>query len=122
MGPLGHVGIALATSCAAWANAGLLAWLLARRRHYVADRRARRAVPRILAAALAMGVVVAVLAWLLGAGETAFARAGVTVALIGAGGAAFVGFGVALGAFDLREVVRMLRRRRGGGDATIARP
>ena len=122
MGPLGHVGIALATSCAAWANAGLLAWLLGRRGHYVADRRARRALPRILAAAVAMGGVVAVLAWMLGTGETALARAGVTAALIGCGGAAFLGFGVALGAFDPREVLRMLRRRRGGEAGAIAKP
>jgi putative peptidoglycan lipid II flippase len=113
MGPLGHVGVALATACAAWANAGLLAWLLARRGHYVADRRARRRVPRILAAAALMGVAVAGLAWALPAPAGSLGRAAAAAALVGAGAAVFLGAGVALKGFDPREVLGMLRRRRG---------
>jgi putative peptidoglycan lipid II flippase len=48
MGPLGHVGIALATALAAWVNAGLLGWILHRRGHWLADERLRRRVPRIM--------------------------------------------------------------------------
>jgi putative peptidoglycan lipid II flippase len=113
MGPLGHMGVALATSCAAWVNAGLLAWLLARRGHYVADRRARRAVPRMLAAAAAMGLAVAGLAWVLPAAGDSVGRALSAAVLVGTGGAVFLTAGVMLRAFDPREVARMLRRRHG---------
>ena len=111
MGPLQHVGVALSTTLAAWANAALLAWLLLRRRDYVIDRRARRTVPRILAAAALMGVAVAALALVLPAVGTAVARALVAAVLIGAGAAVFLAAGMALRAFDPREVLRMLRRR-----------
>ena len=113
MGPLGHVGVALATSCAAWANAGLLAWVLARRGHFVADRRARRAVPRILLAAAVMGMAVAALALALPAGGTGLGRAALAAVLVAAGGAVFLGGGLALRAFDPKEMLRLLRRRRG---------
>lgn len=50
MGPLGHVGIALATSAASWVNAALLAIVLRRRGHMDVDERLRRRLPRTLAA------------------------------------------------------------------------
>ncbi len=112
MGPLGHVGVALATALAAWVNAGLLGWLLLRRRAYVIDRRTWRRVPRILVAAAAMGAAVALLAWLLPEGGSTVARAALVAVLIGAGGAVFTGLGVALGGFVPREVLGQLRRRR----------
>jgi putative peptidoglycan lipid II flippase len=111
MGPLQHVGVALSTALAAWVNALLLGWLLLRRRDWVVDRRSRRVVPRILAAAAVMGLAVAGLGWLLPAGTGSVERALAAAALIGAGGLVFVGAGVALRAFDPREVLRMLRRR-----------
>lgn len=109
---LAHVGIALATACAAWVNAGLLAWLLARRGHFVADRRSRRVVPRILAASVLMGVVVAGLALLLPAPAGSAGRAVQAALLIGAGAAAYLAAGVALRAFNIREILGVLRRRR----------
>jgi putative peptidoglycan lipid II flippase len=112
MGPLGHVGVALATALAAWVNAGLLGWLLMRRRAYLVDRRARRRVPRLIAAAAAMGVAVALLAWILPDGASTLGRAVQVAVLIGAGGAVFTGLGVALGGFVPREVLGQLRRRR----------
>jgi putative peptidoglycan lipid II flippase len=112
MGPLQHVGVALSTALAAWVNALLLAAVLLRRRDYVMDRRARRAVPRILAAAAAMGVAVAALGFVLPAGADSIARALQAAVLIGAGAAVFLAAGLALRAFDPREVLRMLRRRR----------
>lgn len=54
---IGHVGIALATSVAAWLNAGLLAFILRQRGHLVPDLRLKRRLPRLGAAALAMGLV-----------------------------------------------------------------
>jgi putative peptidoglycan lipid II flippase len=115
MGPLQHVGVALSTALAAWVNALLLAWVLLRRRAYVMDRRARRALPRILAAAAAMGVTVAALGFVLPAGADSIARALRAAVLIGFGAAVFLGAGLALRAFDPREVLRMLRRRRSNG-------
>ena len=112
MGPLGHVGVALATALAAWVNAGLLGWLLLRRRAYLVDRRARRRVPRILLAAAAMGVAVALLAWMLPEVGSTLGRAALVAVLIGAGGMVFTGLGVALGGFVPREVLGQLRRRR----------
>lgn len=109
---LAHVGVALATACAAWVNAGLLAWMLMRRRHFVVDRRARRVVPRVLVASLAMGVVVAGLAAVLPPAEGSAGRMVQAALLIGAGAAAYLGAGTALRAFNPREVLGMMRRRR----------
>ena len=84
MGPLGHVGIALATAISAWLNAALLVVLLRRRFDHRADRRLRRAVPRIVLASAVMGLALwggmAALAAPLGGAEAA--RAGG----LGAGG------------------------------------
>lgn len=51
----GHVGIAMATSLAAWVNAGLLALALSRRGHYRVDERLAHRLPRILLASAVMG-------------------------------------------------------------------
>lgn len=48
MGPLLHVGLALATSLAGWLNAGLLAVTLYRREHFVPDRRLTQRMLRIV--------------------------------------------------------------------------
>jgi len=53
----GHVGVAASTSIAGWVNALSLIAVLHRRRHFTLDERSRRALPRILAAALGMGIV-----------------------------------------------------------------
>lgn len=111
MGPLRHVGVALSTALAAWANAGLLAWLLVRRGQFVADRRARRRVPRILATAAIMGGVVLALSWGVPPAAGAAGRALVAALLIAAGAAVFLAVGSAMRAFDLREIAAMLRRR-----------
>jgi putative peptidoglycan lipid II flippase len=54
---LGHVGIALATSLAAWVNAGLLGLTLSRRGLFVLDARLRHRLPRIVASGLLMGLM-----------------------------------------------------------------
>ncbi len=51
----GHVGIAIATSIAAWANAVMLAMTLAARGHYRIDDRIRKKLPSIVLSALVMG-------------------------------------------------------------------
>jgi putative peptidoglycan lipid II flippase len=54
MGPLGHVGIALATTLSGWLNAALLARGLHKRGYFTADARLRRRLPRMLLATAAM--------------------------------------------------------------------
>jgi len=51
----GHVGLAAATSFAGWVNAGLLAFFLARRGAFNLDKRLKRALPRLVIAAVLAG-------------------------------------------------------------------
>jgi putative peptidoglycan lipid II flippase len=53
----GVIGIAIATSTAAWLNAGLLWTTLSRRNHFTLDPRSRERIPRIALASLGMGAV-----------------------------------------------------------------
>jgi putative peptidoglycan lipid II flippase len=108
---LAHVGIALATALAAWVNVALLGWLLLRRRRLVLDRRLRRAVPRLLLAAVAMAVVLAGLEAALFPLASGWARLLALGFLVGAGMATYFGAAQVLGGLDLREAARMLRRR-----------
>jgi putative peptidoglycan lipid II flippase len=113
MGPLRQMGPALATSLAAMFNAALLGGVLARRGQLLPDAQFRFRVPRMLAAALVMAAVLA------GAQHALFGiamprgtlRLAALAALIAAGLAAYIGAGHVLGAYDLRDVSRMLRRR-----------
>lgn len=54
---LGHVGIALATSLAAWVNAALLSISLSRQDLFMLDDRSRTRLPRILLSAAVMGAI-----------------------------------------------------------------
>ena len=58
MGPLAHVGIAIATSVSAWVNCALLAMGLRKNGRFRPDRQLRRSLPRVLAASVAMAAVV----------------------------------------------------------------
>ena len=110
--PLAHVGVALATSAAGWVNALLLIHLLHRRGHFALDRRARRSLPRMLAAAIGMGALLLALQPLLApalAGGLALRLAALAV-LVGAGLVAFAILALALGVAPWGEVRRRLRR------------
>jgi putative peptidoglycan lipid II flippase len=110
--PLAHVGVACATSAAGWVNALLLIYLLHRRGHFALDRRARRSLPRMLAAAIGMGVLLLVLQPLLApalAGGLAMRLAALAI-LVGAGLAAFAILALALGVAPWSEVRRRLLR------------
>lgn len=115
MGPLQHVGIALATAVSAWINAGLLAFLLMRRGHFAADARLRRAVPRTLLASAAMAVAL----WLVqdalsGIADADAARAAVVLAvLVALGLAVFAAAAVVFGAARLADIKRLLDRSPG---------
>ncbi|HUZ73698.1 MAG TPA: murein biosynthesis integral membrane protein MurJ [Stellaceae bacterium] len=110
--PLAHVGVALATSIAGWVNALLLIHVLRRRRHFALDRRTRRALPRMLGAALGMGALLIGLERLLApalAGGLAL-RLGGLAALVGGGLLGFAVLAVALGVAPWGEVRRRLLR------------
>ncbi|MFO1033477.1 MAG: murein biosynthesis integral membrane protein MurJ [Hyphomicrobiales bacterium] len=112
---IGHVGIALATSLAAWLNAALLIVTCYRRRFFHADQRFRQRLPRILLASAVMGGSL----WLIlhyglegfyaeGAG---FRRAleGLLI-LIPAGGLIYALASHLSGAFTLKDLRNSIRR------------
>ena len=111
-----HVGIAIATTIAAWLNVGQLWRELRVRGHYHADDRVERNLPRILIASATMGFAVWALAQVLG---PYFSRVNGPLIQVGSLGL-LVGFGLAvyaaatllLGIVDLRDLIRRLLRRR----------
>lgn len=107
-------GIALAASLAGWANAALLAVILARRGHLPLDERLRRRLPRlVLAAALMGGGLWAAVQVLPDATASGLGtRIAILIGLVGAGGVGYFALAQMTGAADLREVKGMLRRRR----------
>jgi len=115
MGPLQHVGIALATAVSAWINAGLLASLLVRRGDIAVDARLRRAIPRVLLASAAMAGAL----WLAQdalsgiAATNAALAAFVLAALVVIGLVAFAGAAVGFGAARLSDIKRLLDRSPG---------
>ncbi|GAB0116179.1 murein biosynthesis integral membrane protein MurJ [Acidisoma sp. 7E03] len=112
---LAHVGIALATAIAGWANALALMALSARRRQFSLDARSRRSLPRILLAAIGMGgslvFIQQALQPMLDAPHL-LARLIALSSLVGSGLAAFALLSLILGVVHPRELKRMLGRRR----------
>jgi putative peptidoglycan lipid II flippase len=113
MGPLRHIGPAMATSIAAIFNAIALASVLRRRGHFRADAQLNRRVGRMTIAALAMGVALYFAqSWLFAGALHDAARLLALAALVAIG---FLTYAVATqltGAYDLREIPRMVSRRR----------
>src|SRR5215813_4868497 len=110
---LAHVGIALATTMAGWLNALVLLALLTRRGHFQFDGRARRNLPRVGAAALGMGVVLAALRIALApmlSGHTML-QVGALAVLVCAGLTAFAMLALILGIADWRDLMRRRRRQ-----------
>jgi len=113
MGPLAHVGIAVATAVAAWVNAGLLAVVLVRRGYLAADGQLAQRLPRIaLASVLMAAALVPAAAWLAGplAGALA-ARVAAMGTLIGFGVLVFAGLAFLLGAARLSELRASFRKQ-----------
>lgn len=109
---IAHVGIALATALSAWLNASLLGLALYRRDHLRLDPRLRARIPRIIAAAAILALVL----WL-GAGLLApiFAQPGALRAfalagLIGSGMAIYLAAALLLGATRWSELRRIVKR------------
>ena len=110
---LAHVGIALATSMAGWLNALVLLALLIRRGHFGFDRRARRNLPRVGAAALGMGAVLAALRVGLApmlVGHNML-QVGALAGLVCAGLVAFAVLALGFGIADWRDLMGRLRRQ-----------
>ncbi len=109
MHPLKAVGPALATSLSSAFNAAWLFALLVRRGHFSFDAASLRRIPRILLA----GAIMAAALW----GVERFLPPGVTslpqfLLLVLVGAVFYFGPGTLLKAFDLREFLHILRRRR----------
>ena len=111
MVPLQHIGPALATTVSAWFNILALGVLLGRRGWFRVDAQLRRRLPRMGAAALAMAAVLIYAQGPLAAalpGRLRYLGLGL---LVGAGMAAYGVAAQGLGAYDARDLVRMVRRR-----------
>lgn len=110
---LAHVGIALATTLAAWLNAGMLAWMLARRGHFRPDRRLRDRAVRIAVAVAAMTAAVWAAARFLEPWLTAGTAigAGALAAVVAAGLLTYGVAAVVLGAARPADLKAAFRRR-----------
>lgn len=113
VGPLSHVGVALAASLSAWVNAlGLLVVLL-KRRHYALDERLRQKLPRILLSTAGMVGVLEICRQetvILMAGGLADRVLGLS-AMIGAGLVTFAVFALLLRATALKELKALYRAK-----------
>lgn len=122
---LGHVGIALATSAAAWVNAVMLLVVLVRRGHFIGDRLlVRRLVLLSLASLMMGGALLAgdrwMAAWLESRSEL---TAGGALALLCAGGMVVYAVAtVATGAVDVRRYARAIVDRKGRKAPASDRP
>ena len=110
VGWMPHVGIALATSLAGWANAVLLWWVLRREGALAWDRKLARGLPAIAIASAIMGAVLWVAADQLAPFTVTSAalmeRIAAVAALVAAGAAVFFGILAATGTFSLRQLLR----------------
>jgi putative peptidoglycan lipid II flippase len=114
----GHVGIAAATTIAAWINTAQLAWILRRRGYLVSDHLLRMRLPLLALASVLMGVAVWALAWLMTPWLNASTLAGRLLSLaflVAAGVALFVAICQAAGVVDFRILFRRRGQRAGGG-------
>ena len=116
MGPLGHVGVALATAAAGWLSVVLMLAILHRRGFWAPDGFLRARLPRILLATLAMAAALGLGLWA-AAGPAAPWLAGLPLGrflalglLIGLGLAVYGIFAVALGAVTRAELTGLGRR------------
>lgn len=110
----GHVGIAAATSIAAWANAILLATALTWRGLFRLDDRLKTRLPRILFSGVVMGLLLLLGLWFLqeNFAETAsfFSAAWGLVVLVFGGAAAYFALANFSGAMSLAEIRAMTKR------------
>ena len=112
VGSMQHVGMALSTALAAWANVAILAVILRRRGYFRVDARLRQRVPRMVAAALVMGLGL----WLAGlqfwhSGMGTWHQITVVGAMVAVGLVLFAVSAHILGAAHLGDLRAMMRKR-----------
>lgn len=122
---LGFIGIAIATSVAAWVNAILLGAGLRRRGHWHTDRRLVRRTPRVILASALMAAALVPLADHLAPvlrGAVA-GRVGAMAALVLGGMTLYAALVLLFRAESIGELRRMLRRRgKGKGETPMPPP
>tara|TARA_B100000686_G_C16792112_1_gene979434 strand:+ start:1156 stop:2706 length:1551 start_codon:yes stop_codon:yes gene_type:complete len=112
MGPLLHVGIALATAASAWLNAALLLGVLVRRGHYKCDDRLKKTIFRIpIATALMSCTVLVVEQWLVyfSTGSTMWEVFSLSI-IISSAFVVFVIAGIFLGVVPINKIKQVLDR------------
>ncbi len=112
-GPFGPVGIAAATSLAAWINAAMLAAVLLRRGDLVVDAAMKRRLPLLALAAAIMGAALYAADRTFGPGAAAAGLAAETLfvgGLVIGGMAVFMLFAQVTGVVDFRRVFALRRR------------
>jgi putative peptidoglycan lipid II flippase len=115
LGLMPHLGIAVATTLGGWLNAGMLYLTLVRHKHFIADKRLKRALPRIGLATLIMCAVLWLVAEALGSRfeppTREVTRAIALMLLVSAGLMAYVMAVFATGALDFAQLRRFLARK-----------
>jgi len=109
MHPLKAVGPALATSISSAFNAVLLVMILRKRTHFGLDAMARRRTPRILLCGAIMAAAIYATERLLPGGKTSILE---FLLLTLVGGIFYFGPGLLLKAFDVEQIMRLVRRKR----------
>ena len=110
----GHVGIAMATSIAAWTNAILLGFKLHQLNHFHFDERSKKRLPLIVLSSLFMGGVLLSTTWMLRGKFTEDSHFVHSlwglVLVVGAGIASYFSIAHAIGAFKISELKAAMRR------------
>jgi putative peptidoglycan lipid II flippase len=112
MGPFAHVGLAMATSIAAWINAGLQLLILHKRGWFFLTRQVQVTALKVFASAAVMGggIVFARNLWLEKMPETLLLQIVSVFGIIFCGMIIFAGMGQLTGAFNLTHIRQALRR------------
>ena len=110
---LAHVGLALATAIASWANAAMLIYLLRKRNNFAFERRtvARSGLALLAATGMAVGLVVAVDTLKFGDWASGWGAAAVLAILIAGGMVVYFSLVFVTGAARPRELREAFSRR-----------
>jgi putative peptidoglycan lipid II flippase len=112
MGPFSHVGLAMATSVAAWVNTGLQLFILHRRGWFSLTRHIRITAVKVSIAASVMGggLWLARYHWLPVLPETLLLKIAYVIGLITCSILVFGSVGQLTGAFNLNQIRQSLKR------------
>lgn len=114
---IAYVGVALATTAAGWVNAMMLGYTLSRRGDFALDARMRKALPRIIAASLAMGfallAIMQIVSPLFSADTLFVVRLVLLAAMVGFGAAVYFAIAWWTGALDVAALKQSFSRKGG---------